>query len=188
LTSAARSFAVRKEGPTTVLKPESATYYASDLDLDVLFPFSYSNGVLDISYSGNRFKQQMVDSLNQSPNGETDTVIRVMGGPQLVSSLGDNFKAYIRAWRDGTIDAGSPILIHIAPQVFRVQEAEYNSINAGGSSYRISTQPPSGDTYTIGSELDQYRSVYVFKTPMTISIVESGVVQYITFRTLLDQE
>jgi len=188
MTSAARSFAVRKEGLTTFLKPESAAYYDNDSDFNLLFPFTYSNGVLDISYDGNLFKQQMVDSLNQSPSAETGTVIRVMGGPQLVSSLGDNFKAYIRAWRDGTIDAGSPILIHIAPQVFRVQEAEYNSINAGGSSYRISSQPPSGDTYTIGSELDRYRSVYVFKTPMTISIVESGVVQYITFRTLLDQE
>jgi hypothetical protein len=188
MTSAARSYSIRKEGLTTFLKPESAAYYDDVLDLDVLFPFTYSNGVLDISYDGNRFKQQMVDTLNQEPNAETNTVIRVMGGPQLVSSLGDNFKAYIRAWRDGSIDAGSPINIHIAPQVFRVQEAEYNNINAGGSSYRISTQPPSGDTYTIGSELDRYRSVYVFKAPMTISIVESGVVQYITFRTLLDQE
>jgi len=188
MTSAVRSYAIRKEGLTTFIKPESATYYDSDLDLDILFPFSYSNGVLDISYSGNRFKEQMVDSLNQSPDAETDTVIRVTGGPQLVSSLGDNFKAYIRAWRDGTIDAGSPINIHIAPQVFRVQEVSYDSVNAGGSSYRISTQPPSSDTYTIGYDANQYRSAYVFKTPMTISIVESGVVQYITFRTLLDQE
>jgi hypothetical protein len=183
-----RGYAARKEGLTIFTKPDTPAYYDSTFDNDMLFPFSYSDGVLDISYAGNRFKEEMVDQLNQSPNNEPGTAIRVMGGPYLVSSLGDNFKAYIRAWRDGTIDAGSPINIHIAPQVFRVQEAEYNSINASGSSYRISTQPPSGDTYTIGSELDRYRSVYVFKTPMTISIVESGVVQYITFRTLLDQE
>jgi hypothetical protein len=188
MTSAVRSYAIRKEGVTAFLKPESATYYDVDLGLNILFPFSYSNGVLDISYDGNTFKQQMVDNLNQSPNAETNTVVRIMGGPQLVSSLGDRFNEYIRAWRDGSIDAGSPILIHIAPQVFRVQEATYEYVNAGGSSYTISTQPPSGDTYTTGNEANQYHSTYLFKTPLTISIVESGVVQYITFRTIMDQE
>jgi len=183
-----RGYAIRKEGLTTFIKPESACYYDNILDRDVLFPFSYSNGVLDISYSGNRFKAEMVDNLNQSPNGETSTAIRVTGGPQLVTSLGENFKAYIRAWRDGSIDADSPILIHIAPQVIRVQEVDYAFINADGDSYMISSQPPSGDGYTVGNDANQYRTTYVFKTPLTFTIVESGVVQYITFRTMMDQE
>jgi hypothetical protein len=189
MTSAARSYAIRKEGLTTFIKPDSPCYYDEILDNDLLFPFSYSNGVLDISYSGNNFKADMVDTLNQSPENETSTAIRVTGGPQLVSSLGENFKAYIRAWRDGSIDAGSPILIHIAPQVIRVQEVDYDSVNSNsGSVYQISSQPPSGDTYIVGNESNQYHSTYVFKTPLTFSIVESGVVQYITFRTIMDQE
>jgi hypothetical protein len=189
MTSAARSYAIRKEGLTTFIKPDTPCYYDNVFDNDVLFPFSYSNGVLDISYSGNNFKAEMVDDLDNSPNGEASTAIRVTGGPQLVTSLGENFKAYIRAWRAEFIDADSPILIHIAPQVIRVQEVDYDSVNSiSGESYRISSQPPSGDTYIVGNDANQYRTTYVFKTPLTFTIVESGVVKYITFRTIMDQE
>jgi len=189
MTSMLRGYAVRKEGLTTFTKPESVSYYDTDRNSRVLFPFTYSNGILDISYENNTFKSQMVDTLNVSPSGEIATIVRMMGGLQLVSSLGDHFKEYIRAWRDGSIDAESPITLHIAPQVFRVQEADNQNITAVDSSpVKISTVVPSGDTYTTGSELNHYRSTYLFKTPMTITIVESGIVQYITFRSVLDQE
>jgi hypothetical protein len=183
-----RGYAIRKEGLTTFIKPYTPCYFDNVLDHDVLFPFSYSNGVLDISYSGNRFKEEMVDTLNMVPKIEGDTSVRMMGGLQLVSSLGENFKAYIRAWRDGTIDADSPILIHIAPQVMRVQEVDYAFVNADGDSYLISSQPPSGDGYTVGNDANQYNTVYVFKTPLTFTIVESGVVKYITFQSSMEQE
>jgi hypothetical protein len=184
-----RGYAARKEGLTIFTKPDTPAYYDSTFDNDMLFPFSYSDGVLDISYAGNRFKEEMVDQLNQSPNNEPGTAIRVMGGPYLVSSLGDNFKAYIRAWRDGTIDAGSPINIHIAPQLLKVQEPDYDMVQSiSGDSYLISATVPSGDAYVAGYETNRYRTTYVFKTPLTITIVESGIVQYITFQTILDQE
>lgn len=184
-----RGYAARKEGLTTFTKPDSPAYYDNDLENEMLFPFSYSDGVLDISYAGNRFKEEMVDQLNRSPDNEPGTSIRVMGGPYLVSSLGDNFKAYIRAWRDGTIDAGSPINIHIAPQLLKVQEPDYDMVQSiSGESYLISTKVPSGDAYVAGYETNRYRTTYVFKTPLTITIVESGIVQYITFQTILDQE
>lgn len=187
MSSVLRAFAVRKEGLTRFIKPESPCYY--DGTNTVLFPFSYSNGVLDINYSGNNFKSLMVDVPNQSPNSETDTAVSIMTGPFLVSSLGNNFKDYIRSWRDGSIDAGSPIEIYIAPQVMRVQEADHENINASsGSSYRITTQAPAKDKYIVGTVASDYQTTYVFKTPLTFTIVESGVVQYITFRTMLDQE
>jgi hypothetical protein len=106
-----------------------------------------------------------------------------------VTSLGNNFKAYIRAWRDGTIDADSPIDMYVAPQMFKVQEADPANIDANSStSYKVSTLPPVSDNYTGGSITNQYNTVYVFKTPLTFTIVESGVTNYITFRTLMDQE
>lgn len=189
MTSMLRGYAARKNGLTIFTKPESPAYYDNILDNQVLFPFSYSDGILDISYAGNNFKVIMVDQLNQSPNEEPGTAIRVMSGPHLVSSLGDNFKAYIRAWRDGTIDAGSPINIHIAPQLLKVQEPDYDMVQSiSGESYLISTKVPSGDAYVAGYETNRYRTTYVFKTPLTITIVESGIVQYITFHTILDQE
>ena len=176
-----------KEGLTRFIKPESPTY--NDGTNNVLFPFSYSNGLLDISYSGNTFKTTMVDVPNQDPIAETGVAVSIMSGPRLATQLGNNFKDYIRAWRDGTIDAGSPIEMYIRPQMLRVQEAQYVNIDANsGDPFKISTEPPASDTYPTGTVDNNYETKYIFKTPLTFTIVESGVVQYITFRTILDQE
>ncbi len=189
MTSILRSVAQVKEGLTRFLKPESPCYNTDGSGSFLLFPFTYNNGVLDITYAGNNFEAVMVDTVNVDPGNETDTAIRVMGGPYLVNTLGSNFKSYIRAWRDGTIDAGSPIDIYIAPQMLRVQEADENNMNANSSnSYKISTVAPSSENYIAGSETTSYNTTYVFKTPLTFTIVESGVTTYITFRTVLDQE
>ena len=186
MSSILRTTALKKEGLTLFLKPESPTYYNGDIN--VLFPFSYSNGVLDISYSGNSFKSIMVDVTNVDPNSETDTAVRVMSGPYLATSLGNHFKDYVRAWRDGSIDANSPILIHIMPQLLRVQEASYVNISANnGDSWKISTEAPNSP-YIAGDASNQYQTTYIFKTPLTFTIVEGGVTKYVTFRTMLDQE
>jgi len=188
MSSANRERAQKKTALTRFVKPESPCYLETD-DNDYLFPFTYSNGVLDISYSGNNFKARMVDISGNSPNSETETAVRIMSGPYLVSSLGDNFKEYIRSWRSSTIDSGSPIEIYSAPQVIRVQEADVNNMNANsGEAYLVSTKPPAIDSYASGSASNSYNKKCVFKTPLTFTIVESGVTQYITFRTIMDQE
>lgn len=189
MTSLLRSIAQTKDLLTRFIKPESPCYDDPTLGNGRLFPFTYSNGVLDISYQGNEFKTAMVDTLNIDPASETDVAIQVFSGPKLVKSLGENFKDYIRAWRDGTIDVGSPIEIYVAPQVIRVQQADPSNVDANsGNSYKISTSPPTGDGYVAGSTSDNYNTTYVFKTPLTFTILESGITQYITFRTVLDQE
>ena len=189
MSSVIRSYGLVKEGLTRFIKPESPTY--EEGTNDVLFPFSYSNGVLDISYSGNNFKTTMVDVVNVDPISatETKTAIRIMGGPYLATQLGNNFKAYIRAWRDGTIDAGSPIEVNIPAQLLRVQEVSYLNVSADSDElYTISTQAPASDTYPTGTVANNYETKYLFKTPLTFTIMEGGVKQYITFRTVLDQE
>jgi hypothetical protein len=187
MTSVTRTFAVKKEGLTRFVKAESPCY--DNGSRVVLFPFSYSNGVLDISYSGNNFKTIMVDISGAAPDGETDTAVSINSGPYLVTSLGNNFKDYIRSWRNATIDAGSPINIYINPQVLRVQEASYTNVDShSDESYKISIQAPASDTYPTGSVANDYQTTYIFKTPLTFTIVENNVVKYITFKTMLDQE
>ncbi len=71
----------------------------------------------------------------------------------------------------------------------RVQEADVNNITANSSeSYVISELPPVSDFYTAGAPPNNYYTTFVFKTPLTFTILESGVTKYITFRTVLDQE
>jgi hypothetical protein len=189
MSSLLRSFPNVAQGLTRFLKPESPCYDDTGFNTIVLFPFTYLNGVLDISYSGNTFEADMVTTLNIEPDAETDVAIRITGGPFLVTSLGSKFKDYVRAWRDGTIDAGSPIEIHIQPTIYRVQQADNVNVDANsGDSYKISTKEPSSDYYVTGSTQNTYQSTYIFKTPLTFTILESGVKKYITFRTQLDQE
>jgi hypothetical protein len=189
MSSLSRFYPEVKQGLTRFLKPESPCYEDTGFGQIVLFPFSYSNGVLDISYSGNTFEADMVTATNIAPSSETDVSIRIIGGPFLVSSLGSKFKDYIRAWRDGTIDAGSPIEIDVQPQIYRVQQADSVNIDANsGRSYQVSTKKPSSDYYVTGSIQNVYQTTYIFKTPLTFTIVESGETKYITFRTQLDQE
>jgi hypothetical protein len=112
-----------------------------------------------------------------------------MGSPHLVTSLGDNFKAYIRAWRTSTIDNNSPINIFVNPQVIRVRELEYDNIDANnGNSYKVSTRAPASDGYPAGSLQNEYETKYIFKTPLTITTIEGGVKTYITLKTVMDQE
>ncbi len=192
MTSVARTYGVKKEALTRFIKPESPCYVDDD-DNNVLFPFSYSNQVLDISYTGNTFKATMVDSNNQDPNSETVSAIQILGGPVLATSLGENFKNYVRSWRYNSNTAifnpASPIEVFTPPQLLRVQEVSSEHVSAdSGDSWKISTTPPSGENYTIGNNADNYRTTYIFKTPLTFTIVEDGVTKYITFRTMLDQE
>jgi hypothetical protein len=177
-----------KEGLTKFVKPVSPCYVDSIIGYSVLFPFTYANGELDISYAGNSFEADMVDTSGQAPGSESRPAVRILGSPRLVTSLGENFKAYIRAWRIDSIDAGSPIEIYVAPHVIRVQESDIINVSAVDNSYAISQSAPSGDNYITGSSSDRYRTKYIFKTPLTFTIVESGVTQYITFRTNFDQE
>jgi hypothetical protein len=185
MTSVLRYFSVKKEGLTLFLKPESPCY--NNGTDNVLFPFSYLDGVLDISYSGNDFKQIMVDVPGEAPQAETETSIRMMGGVFLVTSLGENFKAYIRSWRNS--DAGTPITIYTFPQIVRVQQASLTNVNSNsGNSYTISNQAPASDTYPTGTVANDYDTTFIFKTPLTFTTYVGGNIEYITFKTILDQE
>jgi hypothetical protein len=193
MTSVIRTFPPRNQGLTRFLKSESPCYEDSGLPplpngdyQSVLFPFSYYNGTLDISYSGNTFQSDMVAATGNNPINNSLVAIQLMSGPRLVTSLGDNFKAYIRSWRAGTIDAGSPINIYINPQVIKVQEAQFANVDTNAS-YKISTQSPASDTYPTGAISNNYQTKYVFKTPLTFTILESSVLKYITFRTAFDE-
>jgi hypothetical protein len=186
MTSFIRSYVAPKEGITRFLSPESPCY--NEDGIIRLFPFVYSNGVLDVTYEGNTFKAQMVDITGNSPDSETDTSIRILGVPHVATAIGENFKDYIRAWRDGSIDAGSPIEVYAPFQIIRVQECTYDKVNADGDSYQITTTAPVSDNYIDGSASNSYYSTYIFRTPLTVSIVEGGIKKYITFRSVMDQE
>ncbi len=182
MTSTLRSIATPIRLATEFHRIETPCF--NDGSTNVPFPFTYENGILEIE-DKNNFNTEMISSTGNSPETDPDVSVRLMGGVRLVERIGENFKAYIRAWRDSTIDADSPIEIYINGTVQRVQWV--NEDNMGDSSYSISTNAPSGDTYTQFGN-GTYNSTWIFNKPLTITIIESGVKQYITFASRLDED
>ena len=182
MSSLVRSYASPVRTVTDFHRVESPSYLTEGPNL--LFPFTYNNGTLDIEFIDD-FEAQMVTSTGNEPLTDPDVSIRIIGsGSRLVQTIGDNFKAYIRAWRTG-IDSESPISVYIPGIVTKVQWQ--NEDNMGDGSFEVSTNPPSGDTYT-QQDANGYKTTYIFKRPLTITTVESGITQYITFSSRLDED
>ena len=187
MSSLLRSKPDLKEGITKFLKPQTPCYLDLNISFNRPFPFTYYNGVLDISLENNRFQEQMINQTGREPNSQSYTAVKIMGGPKLVTALGENFKTYVRAWKSGVIDAGSPIELYQPSQILRVQEGDINFVNADSEEVFLeSTTPPTSDEFECMSLAPC--GTYIFKTPLVFTTIESGVKKYITFFTTLDQE
>lgn len=182
MTSVIRHVATPVRTTTEFHRLETPSFY--DGSKTVPFPFTYDNGVLDIA-DRNNFNAQMITSTGNSPNTDPNVSVRILSGSRIVQGLGDNFKAYIRAWRTGSIDVDSPIDVYVNGIVQRMQWVD--ETNMGDSSYEISSSAPSGDNYIQGSFPD-YNSTWFFSKPLTIRILESTVPTYITFTTRFDED
>jgi hypothetical protein len=156
--------------------------------INVLFPFTYSNGILDLNINpaANSFEADMITDLNEKPLDNNLLAVKLMGGLGLVRARGPNFLRYIRAWRDGSIDANSPINIYTPGVMTKVQQIP-NSAMEENETAMISSEPPSSTEYVFGNQANNYMTSWVFKHPLTITIVESGVTRYITFSTVFDR-
>jgi hypothetical protein len=183
MSSQLRYYATQPNLAVKFHRLESPCYDDDDLGYVTLFPFTYSNGVLDIEYIDS-FEADMVDISGNAPSTGPDVSVKLLGGTGLVQSLGENFKTYIRAWRNP--DVGTPINVYINGVMQRAQMTTENFL--GDDSWEISTTPPSSDDYVIGAGANNFRTTWIFKKPLTITTVEGGITRYITFTTRIDED
>jgi hypothetical protein len=190
MSSILRRTANTKSALTKFTLVDGPCYTDSGLGISVLFPFTYSNGVLDININpaANSFEANMINVITgNAPDEDNELLVKQMGGLGLVRALGPNFVAYIRAWRNATIDAGSPVSVYIPGVVTKVQQAPASAMEDGGV-YEVSTVAPVSDEYITGNPANNYLTSWVFKKPLTITTVEGGVLTYITLRTAFDED
>lgn len=189
MSSILRRTATTKSSLTKYTLVDGPCYFDSGLGDNVLFPFTYSNGVLDLNINpaANTFEADMITTTGNAPSDDNDLCIKQMGGTGLVRALGPNFVAYIRAWRTATIDAGSPVSVYIPGVVTKVQQAPVSAMNDAGI-FEVSTVAPASDEYIAGDAVNNYFTSWVFKKPLTITIIEGGVTTYITLRTAFDED
>lgn len=164
-----------------VLGVSGPRYTDSSLNnLIMLFPFIYSNGVLDLNYIDS-FYTDMVAIPNQSPvNSSCDDVplSRAMGGLGMVTTIGPNLVEYLNAWLGNA--PGTVYTIYRNGTVTKVQTYLPQDIYTD-EPYTITTIPPDSDTYPWGSPNSEYRTTWIFRTPLTIRYIDSGnVTQYLT--------
>jgi hypothetical protein len=198
MSSAKRSFGAISQ--TTkfqkVTTPEYYDYYY-DVDTDISYgvqrnlpiPFSYSNGVLDIHIQ-DEVQRALIDE-GEYPGQDTDFQCKTIGMPRLVTSLGPKMLEWLEGFLPKVSSYDTPIItaiqLHTPGQVVKAQFALSNTISGAflrsdvdDSTYAITSTPPSGDEYVFGTASDNFRTVYIFKTPLTISYKDNGTPRYLT--------
>lgn len=183
-----------KNLPITKFVPiRSMCYYDDSLEHDLLIPFTYNEGVLDINIQDDT--QYMIDNGTSYDNrGFNWRMVKLMGGDGLVTSLGTNFTTWLSNWI-GRNEVESEFTLEVAPVMTRVQQTvQGKAWNAGGNSghgpinsqyaLRFSTEPPASDDYIIaGNSNNNFFSAWVFKTPITVGYTYLGSNMYATLKS-----
>jgi hypothetical protein len=174
---------------TKFLKLTTPSYYDNTLLLTVPIPFIYNNSVLDINVQ-DTVQADLIDS-GTVPTNNTDPQCKTFGGTGLVFSLGPKMLEWLTNWLTNEYGSVSNIHVFTPGQVIKAQYAYQNDVTLGtflrsdvdDATYAIASSPPSFDEYVSGDISNNYRSVWLFKTPLTISFRENGTDHYLTLFT-----
>jgi hypothetical protein len=157
----------------------------------MLYPFTYSNGILDLNYIDN-FEADVVTG-GEPPIGDDTTAgpfVKNMGGLGLVRSLGPNMIEYVTNWMTnngpGAPDAGS-IQVYTPGSVIRVQAALKTQLDMYDT-YTIQDDAPSSSEFVWGNAADNYRATWVFKTPICITFTTGGTRKYLSLYTVFSKD
>ena len=211
MSSVLRSKAATPTENTRWVNITTPSYFDASMrptELDGTFvpvPFTVNNGVLDIN-----IQDDVIESLFNDPLAfYYDQVfsptykVKLMGGSRPVTSLGPNLTEFLYYYLDANDES---LAIQTAPVMTKIQST-YNigdglvgdSIFLGypygfientlgsGTPMGTSISPPQTDYVTGTGVNDNYRTSWVFKTPLTVQFTSSGSpLLYFTFSTNFD--
>ena len=178
-----------------------------------LIPFLYENGTLDIDFAAQipcfptgfcTFQDTMMTTITDVSvphfptyfNFPISSQVRMMGGTNLVTDIGPNFRQYISTLYSSQYEGNvTSIRVYSPGIVTKVQILDITTLGtwlsiinpafAGGSSYASgdSIEPPVGN-YVSQFGGEGYGITYVFKQPITIAvIVEGEPMHYFTLKS-----
>jgi hypothetical protein len=187
MTSLLRTVATAKKTEGRIQYAGGPWYYGPNAK-KTLFPFTFKNGVLDISTDSG------FDLVaNGKPlNGSGGIQVNLQGGLYLVQALGNNFKTYISncqwgvdsSWNVASIDS---IKVYTPGVMTKVQQLNQDSlplnIDVNGDATVVSATPPG--EFVAG--YTNYGSAFVFEKPLVVVLQTVGNgTQYVTFYTSWD--
>jgi hypothetical protein len=162
-----------------------------------LYPFVITRkGELDLNIDYDGFATWFNNGDAPSSTGTSGyAAAKLMGGQQLITGLGPNFKQYIRNWFtssspniDGGTTGDSPINIYINPVMTKVQLSHENTVDTDNIPFTNTNKPPSSDDYIFGGATDTFKTSWIFKTPLTFTYLSGGELQYVTMYSLLQTD
>jgi len=171
-----------------------------------LFPFVYSNQVLDINFdvvlpSNYTFPHTMMtyssgDSTPHFPgyfNFPVSSQIRLLGGTHLVTNIGYNFKSYVEVIYTKYFGSATNIKVVRPGIVTKVQILNVRSLGTWlgitdtlGESLHYNGDSPSAPNSDY--QLDAYPKfavTYIFSEPLTISVDTNSGTRYFTLKSQL---
>lgn len=162
-------------GLPTVVSVSGPTYVGPN-SINLLFPFTVTNNVLELN---------PVNNFNVNSGvvpGNTKVSVRLSSTNKYVSSIGPNFANYIKncVWSGRTITNTSSIRVHIGATMSQVQQLDDTFVgNPGNVSYTVTSGAPPNN-YSL--QFSGFGVTHVFLTPLTISArASNGQTFYITF-------
>jgi len=181
-----------------------------DTDLSgtlVPIPYTVNNGVLDIN-----IQDDIINSLYEQPYLffydqflPATYKVKLMGGSRPITSLGPTILDFIYAFTSAdddtvaihtapvmtkiqsTYNTGDGLIVPLGPPVYGLPVFGFASYTLGsGTSFGSSFEPPNADYISGTGVNDNYRTSWVFKTPLTIKYTDGGYPSYWTFSTTFD--
>jgi hypothetical protein len=163
------------------IKYVSGPTYIGPNSINLLFPFTVSSGVIEVS-AINNFN---VTGGNLPQN--MGATVRVSGSNKNVTSLGPNFRNYIRncTWSGRTITDLSSISLFTPAVVTQVQQLDESFVGQmDASSFKVTSGAPPTN-YAL--QFAGFGITWVFLTPLTVRARDStGRTFYITFTSSWD--
>ena len=190
MSSAIRAHGVISQ-TTKFQKVTTPCYYDNTAGTTVPIPFSYHSNTLDINIQDN-VQSDLIDD-GDSPNYDTEYQCKSTGGTGLVLSIGSSMRTWLENWLSNAFEGATitNVAVHTPAQVTRAQFFLENNTYSGtfleadvdDSTYAITENPPSGTEYVTGDEQNNYGSVWIFKTPLSIGFKAGGTQYYVSLFT-----
>jgi hypothetical protein len=160
-----------KKNFSKIFTIDTPCYYDTPLDYNVPIPFYVTKqGVLEIAIIDNVQTDLLTVGSFSGLNNQPRFQCKLMGGTALVTSLGQTTKDFLTAWIDAVenqVPSGEFELV-VKPVMTKVQFSTNPGQFISEATASLDDYPPSGTEYVTGDFNNNYRSVSVFQSPMTV--------------------
>lgn len=145
----------------------SGPTYVGPNSINLLFPFTLSNGVLDVSLINNF-------SLSTGVPQKLGATVRLSSSSKNVTSIGGNLRTYIKncTWGANTITDASSISVYTPASMTMVQQLDETFVgHMDASPYKVTSGPPPTN---FALQFQGFGVTYVFLTPLVLKARNSS--------------